>query len=47
VREGRESEIIPCDPECDTCMQMVMRGKPAFCVRWPVEKMRTWKAKFD
>jgi len=47
VREGREREIIPCDPECDTCMQMVMRGKPAFCVHWPVEKMRTWKAKFD
>lgn len=46
VREARESEIIPCDPDCDTCMQMVMRGKPAFCVRWPVEKMRTWKEKF-
>ncbi|MFP3866895.1 MAG: NADH:flavin oxidoreductase [Desulfobacteraceae bacterium] len=46
VRQGRESEIIHCDPHCDTCMQMVMRGKPAFCVRWPVEKMQTWKTKF-
>ncbi len=46
VKTGRESEIIHCDPDCDTCMQLVMRGKPAFCVRWPVEKMRTWKAKF-
>jgi NADPH2 dehydrogenase len=46
VKTGRESEIIHCDPDCDTCMQMVMRGKPAFCVRWPVEKMRIWKAKF-
>ncbi|MDD3580276.1 MAG: NADH:flavin oxidoreductase [Desulfobacca sp.] len=46
VQQARESEIIHCDPGCDTCMQMVMRGKPAFCVRWPVEKMRTWKTKF-
>jgi NADPH2 dehydrogenase len=46
VKTGRESEIIHCDPDCDTCMQLVMRGKPAFCVRWPVEKMRIWKAKF-
>lgn len=46
VREGRESDIIPCDAQCDTCMQMVMRGKPAFCVHWPVDKSRTWKAKF-
>ncbi|MFP3870935.1 MAG: NADH:flavin oxidoreductase, partial [Syntrophobacteria bacterium] len=35
VKEGRESDILHCDPECDTCMQLVMRGKPAFCVRWP------------
>ena len=48
VREGREEEIIHCDPECDdACMQMVMKGKPAFCVRWPAEKMKTWKAKFE
>jgi NADPH2 dehydrogenase len=46
VKMGREKEIIHCDPDCDTCMQLVMRGKPAFCVRWPVEKMRSWKAKF-
>jgi NADPH2 dehydrogenase len=46
VKKGKESEIIHCDPDCDTCMQLVMRGKPAFCVRWPVEKVRTFKAKF-
>jgi NADPH2 dehydrogenase len=46
VKEGKESEIIHCDPDCDTCMQLVMRGKPAFCVHWPVEKMRSWKAQF-
>ena len=48
VREGREDEINHCDPECDdACMQMVMKGKPAFCVRWPAEKMKTWKAEFE
>lgn len=47
VKQGRESEILHCDPECDTCMQLVMKGKPAFCVRWPHEKMRAWKDKFE
>ena len=46
VKQGRESEILHCDPECDTCIQLVMKGKPAFCVRWPHEKMRVWKDKF-
>ncbi|HYA02495.1 MAG TPA: NADH:flavin oxidoreductase [Syntrophobacteria bacterium] len=45
VREGKEADIIHCDPECDTCMQLVMKGKPAFCVRWPHEKIREWKEK--
>ncbi len=47
VREGREAEIIHCDPECDTCMQMVIKGRPAFCVRWPHEKMRRLKEIFE
>jgi 2,4-dienoyl-CoA reductase (NADPH2) len=46
VKQGREDEVLLCDPECDTCMQLVMKGKPAFCVRWPHEKMRVWKEKF-
>jgi 2,4-dienoyl-CoA reductase (NADPH2) len=46
VREGREAEIIHCDPECDTCIQLVMKGKVPFCVRWPHEKMRDWKDRF-
>jgi NADPH2 dehydrogenase len=46
VRQDRENEIIHCDPACgDTCMQMIMMGKPAFCVRWPTEKQREWKGK--
>jgi NADPH2 dehydrogenase len=47
VEQGRENEILHCDPECDTCTQLVMKGKPAFCVRWPHEKMRVWKEKFE
>ncbi|UCG13329.1 MAG: NADH:flavin oxidoreductase [Deltaproteobacteria bacterium] len=47
VKQGRESEILHCDPECDTCMQLVMKGKPAFCVRWPHEKLHAWKDKFE
>jgi 2,4-dienoyl-CoA reductase (NADPH2) len=47
VREGREEEIIQCDQTCgETCMQLVMKGKPAFCVRWPHEKMRRFKEKY-
>jgi 2,4-dienoyl-CoA reductase (NADPH2) len=47
VQAGRETEIIACDPHCgDACMQMVMKGRPAFCVAWPPEKMKAWKAKF-
>ena len=47
VREGREAEIIHCNPEGDdTCTKLVMKGKPAFCVRWPHDKLRAWKARF-
>ena len=48
VRKGREADIIHCNPDCgDACMQMVMKGRPAFCVEWPAEKMKAWKAKFS
>jgi 2,4-dienoyl-CoA reductase (NADPH2) len=47
VHDGRESDIIHCNPDCnDACMQMVMKGRPAFCVAWPTEKIKRWKAKF-
>jgi 2,4-dienoyl-CoA reductase (NADPH2) len=47
VRTGRESEIVHCDPECPgACTQMVMKGRPAFCVQWPPEKIKEWKAKY-
>jgi 2,4-dienoyl-CoA reductase (NADPH2) len=47
VRDGKEAEITHCNPDCgDACMQMVMKGRPAYCVAWPAEKMKVWKAKF-
>jgi NADPH2 dehydrogenase len=47
VRDGREADILHCSPDCgDACMHMVMKGRPAFCVAWPAEKMKAWKAKF-
>jgi len=47
VFDGREADILHCNPDCgDACMHMVMKGRPAFCVAWPAEKMKAWKAKF-
>jgi 2,4-dienoyl-CoA reductase (NADPH2) len=47
VLDKREADILHCDPECgDACIQMVMKNRPAFCVQWPPEKIKTWKAKF-
>jgi NADPH2 dehydrogenase len=47
VSDGREADILHCSPDCgDACMHMVMKGRPAFCVAWPAEKMKAWKAKF-
>ncbi|MCB2148922.1 MAG: NADH:flavin oxidoreductase [Deltaproteobacteria bacterium] len=47
VRDGQEGSITHCNPDCgDACMHMVMKGRPAFCVAWPADKMKSWKAKF-
>jgi 2,4-dienoyl-CoA reductase (NADPH2) len=47
VYDGRDADIIHCKPDCgDACMQMVMKGRPAFCVSWPTEKIKRWKARF-
>jgi len=46
VKEGRESEIIHCAPDCDdTCTKLVTKGKVAFCVRWNHDKLQEWKEK--
>ncbi len=46
VIQGRENDILQCD-SCNACMKMVMKGKPAFCVRWPVDKQKLWRGKFE
>ncbi len=47
VAAGREGDITHCDPECpDACIQMVMKGRPAYCTQWPPDKVKKWKAKF-
>jgi len=47
VLDNREADILHCDPDCgDACTQMVMRGRPAFCVQWPPAKIKAWKAMF-
>jgi NADPH2 dehydrogenase len=44
VMQGREDQILQCDA-CNACMKILMKGKPAVCVRWPIEKQRTWREK--
>jgi NADPH2 dehydrogenase len=46
VMQGREDEILQCDA-CNACMKTLMKGKPAFCVRWSIEKQRAWREKFE
>ncbi len=44
VRQGRENDIIHCDPHCgNVCMKLVMKRKPAFCARWPHDKISKWR----
>ena len=41
------ADILHCNPDCgDACTQMVMKGRPAYCVQWPPEKIKAWKSKF-
>ncbi|MFO8112927.1 MAG: NADH:flavin oxidoreductase [Desulfosalsimonadaceae bacterium] len=48
VRQGREDEIVLCDPSCpDICMQLVMKGKPAYCPQWEPAKTRKMKDLFQ
>jgi NADPH2 dehydrogenase len=48
VQAGREDEIVHCDPACqDICMQLVLKGKPAYCPQWRPEKTRKMKDLFQ
>ncbi|MDY6792092.1 MAG: NADH:flavin oxidoreductase [Thermodesulfobacteriota bacterium] len=44
IMQGKENDIVHYDPGCgDTCMKLVMKRKPAFCVRWNHDKLVKWK----
>jgi 2,4-dienoyl-CoA reductase (NADPH2) len=46
INEGRENEITHCAPDCDdTCTKLMTKGKVAFCVRWPHDKLQEWKGR--
>ena len=48
VRQGKEDDIIHCDPDCgDACMKLVIKKKPAFCARWDHDKMKQWKNRVE
>ena len=47
ARKGLDRSIIKCSPKCDACLQLVMRGKPAFCPRWKKGKRADYKALFQ
>jgi 2,4-dienoyl-CoA reductase (NADPH2) len=48
VSSGRESDVLHCDPGCgDACIQMVIKKKPAFCTRWPPQKVNEYKVRFE
>jgi NADPH2 dehydrogenase len=34
ARQGRAQDIVTCSPRCNACMDLVMKGQPAFCTRW-------------
>lgn len=46
ARKGLDAAIRKCSPKCNACMELVMRGKPAFCPRWDREKRARYREMF-
>jgi 2,4-dienoyl-CoA reductase (NADPH2) len=46
ARQGRAGEIVKCTPKCNACMELVMKGRPAFCTRWDHRKREEYKTLF-
>jgi len=38
ARQGRVDDIVPCEPACNLCFQLVGKGKPVICSQWPADK---------
>jgi 2,4-dienoyl-CoA reductase (NADPH2) len=34
ARQGKEALIVACNPKCNACMELVMKGRPAYCPQW-------------
>jgi 2,4-dienoyl-CoA reductase (NADPH2) len=46
ARQGREGEIVKCSPRCNACMELVMKGRPAFCPQWDRMMREEYKTLF-
>ena len=45
-RRGDDRKILNCNSKCDACIQLVMKGQPAICPRWPKEKRTAYRELF-
>jgi NADPH2 dehydrogenase len=46
ARQGRAQDIVKCSPRCNACMELVMKGRAAFCTRWDRAARREYQALF-
>jgi len=46
ARQGRAGDIVKCSPKCNACMELVMKGRPAFCPRWDPKTRAEYKTLF-
>jgi 2,4-dienoyl-CoA reductase (NADPH2) len=46
ARQGRPGDIRKCNPKCNACMELVMKGRPAFCPRWDRKTREEYQALF-
>lgn len=46
ARRGDDDKILRCNPKCDACFQLVMKGRPAICPQWPKEKRSAYRENF-
>jgi NADPH2 dehydrogenase len=47
ARRGDDRKILNCNTKCDACFQLVMKGQPAICPRWPKEKRTAYRELFQ
>ncbi|MFZ0610804.1 MAG: NADH:flavin oxidoreductase [Desulfobacterales bacterium] len=46
ARRSDDDKILNCNPRCDACFQLVMKGRPAICPQWPKEKRAAYRENF-